>query len=94
VDTLINGTCVTLFNLYGATEEALDQASAHAAFMSAGPLEREDIIFSPDERTLHRQLMIRTILRIIVCHGGQPFTQYLPILEATQPSTDQAIPLH
>ncbi|KAG9088039.1 hypothetical protein FRC07_012688 [Ceratobasidium sp. 392] len=93
-DTLINGTCATLFELYGATEEALDQASAHAAFMSAGPLEQEDIILSPNERLLHHQLMIHTILRMIVCHGGQRFSPYLPILEATQPSTDKLIPLH
>ncbi|KAG8707482.1 hypothetical protein FRC09_001793 [Ceratobasidium sp. 395] len=94
--TLVHGTCATLFELYGVTSnsEALNQATAHAAFLSAGPLEPMDIILSSEERLLHRQLMVHTIIRLIISHGGQKFARYLPILEATQPQTEQRIPLH
>ncbi|KAG8717406.1 hypothetical protein FRC09_014336 [Ceratobasidium sp. 395] len=94
--TLIHGTCATLFELYGAASdsEALDQATAHAAFLGAGPLEPRDIILSSDEQLLHRKLMIHTILRLIISHGGEKFARYSPILEATQPLTEQQVPLH
>ncbi|KAG9076766.1 hypothetical protein FRC06_009329, partial [Ceratobasidium sp. 370] len=94
IDEQSNGTCATAFELHGATDEALDQASAHAAFLTAGPLELQDIILSPKEQTLHRQLMIYTILRLVIYNGGKRFAHYMPILEATQPSTNHLIELH
>lgn len=90
----MNGTCATAFELHGVTEEALDQKKAHSAFLAASPLEIHDILLSPVERALHRRLLVHTILRMIVRHGGEDFARYAPLLEASQPKTDRLIELH
>lgn len=90
----MNGTCATAFSVYRATEEALDQDKAHKAYLEAGPLELQDIILSPEERAFHRRLMIHTILRIVVTHGGPTFAAYAPLLEDSQPKTEHLIKLH
>lgn len=90
----MNGTCATAFEVHNATEEALDQNKAHAAYLAAGPLEPQDILLSSEERDLHRRLMIHGILRIIISNGGPHFARYMPLLEDTQPATNHIIELH
>ncbi|KAG8699950.1 hypothetical protein FRC09_006271 [Ceratobasidium sp. 395] len=94
IDTLLNGTCATAFKLHGATEEALDQEKAHTSFLAAPPLKQEDILLSPHERKLHRELMIHAILRILITHTGSPLAHYAPIINASQPNTEDVIEVH
>ncbi|KAF8596154.1 hypothetical protein BDV93DRAFT_514399 [Ceratobasidium sp. AG-I] len=94
IDAPMNGTCATAFELHDATDEALDQTKAHSAFLAASPLELQDILLSPVEKALHRRLMVHTMLRMVVDHGGDNFAQYRPLLESSQPATDCIITLH
>lgn len=90
----MNGTCATVFKIYGATPESLDQAAAFNAFLTSPPLDRNDVLLSPSEQTLHRKLMVHNILRIIIQNGGAFFTQYKPLLESTQPATSHLLEVH
>ncbi|CAE6446189.1 unnamed protein product [Rhizoctonia solani] len=94
IDDPMNGTCATAFEVYGANDEALNQSHAEAAFLSAPPLERGNILLFCVEKDLHRQLMIHTILRLVVTSGGEGLTGYLPLLEVSQLQTAQLIDLH
>ncbi|CUA70963.1 Protein furry homolog [Homo sapiens] [Rhizoctonia solani] len=94
IDTQLNGTCAMVYELWGATKEALNESAAMDSFLSARPLKPQDIVLSPSERSFYRQLMIHHILRSIVEHGGEHFTRYQSLLEATQPSTEHKIDLH
>ncbi|KAG9081400.1 hypothetical protein FRC07_014520, partial [Ceratobasidium sp. 392] len=94
IDTQENGTCATVFELLDATPEAMDYTAARSAFVAAGPLLSADILHTRDERTLHRQLMIHNILRIILKHGGPFFQQFYNLLEESQPATEHIIPVH
>ncbi|KAG9083818.1 hypothetical protein FS749_005712 [Ceratobasidium sp. UAMH 11750] len=94
IDAPVSGTCATAFEIYGATDEALDQEKARAAFLAAPCLELKDIILSDEERELHRRLMIHAVLRIIILNAGSEFGRYMPLLEASQPTTEHLIELH
>ncbi|KAG9121186.1 hypothetical protein FRC07_002966 [Ceratobasidium sp. 392] len=94
IDSAVNGTCATVFQLSGATSEALNQEKAHTAFLNAPPLEPKDILLSEEETDLHTCLMVHSILRIIVTNGGDYFSRYMPLLEALSPTTDHLIPVH
>ncbi|KAG9120580.1 hypothetical protein FRC07_003872, partial [Ceratobasidium sp. 392] len=93
-DSAMNSTCATVFQLFGATSEALDQEKAHAAFLNAPPLEPKDILLSEEETNLHTRLMVHSVLKIILTHAGDYLSRYMPLLEASLPATDHLIPLH
>ncbi|KAG8699814.1 hypothetical protein FRC08_005091 [Ceratobasidium sp. 394] len=94
IDAAINGTCATGFRVFGATDEALDQEKAHTAFLAAPPLELDDILLSEDETKLHHRLMVHAVLRLIILNAGSAFGQYMPLLEASQPTSEHLITLH
>ncbi|KAG8741879.1 hypothetical protein FRC12_015522 [Ceratobasidium sp. 428] len=94
IDSAISGTCATAFKVFGATSDALDQAKAHTAFLAAPPLELDDILLSEAETSLHHRLMVHAVLRIIIHNAGGHFSQYMRLLEASQPASEHLIELH
>ncbi|KAG9124443.1 hypothetical protein FRC07_011615 [Ceratobasidium sp. 392] len=94
IDAAVCGTYATAFRVFGATDEALNQTKAHAAFLAAPPLELGDILLSEDESQLHRRLMVHAVLRLIVLNAGSAFSQYMPLFEASQPTSEHLIELH
>ncbi|KAG8707667.1 hypothetical protein FRC11_007266, partial [Ceratobasidium sp. 423] len=94
IDSQMNGTCATAFEVTGATPEALDQQAAMDSLLAARPLNIGDILLTSEEQALHNDLMIHNILRIVVQHGGNHFGCYREILEETQPATKHLIDVH
>ncbi|TFY59897.1 hypothetical protein EVJ58_g5477 [Rhodofomes roseus] len=93
-DSQENGTCATAFELYGATEEAMQTSDLISSFMDAPPLALDVILFSTQESQDFRELLQLTVLRIIVTHGGDTFARFRAQVDAFGPLLDTRIPLH
>lgn len=65
-----NGTCATVFPLFGADPDDLLTKDLLASIDKAPPLTLDDIILSPEEQDMQRKCMIHAVLRILVKYGG------------------------
>ncbi|KAH6899239.1 hypothetical protein BKA70DRAFT_1375313 [Coprinopsis sp. MPI-PUGE-AT-0042] len=97
-DTQENGTCTTIWKLHDASLEDLDGDCFRKAFLEAPALQLEDVCLTPEEQEIVNRLMVHTILRIIVTHGGehngQDFSRYSQALESDGVETSEKIPVH
>ncbi|CDO77825.1 hypothetical protein BN946_scf184689.g3 [Trametes cinnabarina] len=93
-DALQNGTCVTAFELYGASLDHMRTADIVESLAKAPPLSLDDVLLSPEENTLMTQCLEHTVLRITVTFGGDRFARFRNEVEATIPATRDQIPLH
>ncbi len=93
-DSQENGTCATVFPLYGATDEDMQTANLLASLDAAPLLSIKDIDLTKDESALLRECLIHTILRIIVDFGGTQFTCYKADVAVCTPVTSERIPVH
>ncbi|KAJ7050632.1 hypothetical protein C8F01DRAFT_1067474 [Mycena amicta] len=93
-DAQENGTCATIFELFGARLEDMKAETLAEAFDIAAALKIDDILHSPDESRDFRQFLIWTILRIIVLEGGEGFKCFRSELAERQPGTSDKIEVH
>ncbi|THG97024.1 hypothetical protein EW026_g4916 [Hermanssonia centrifuga] len=93
-DSQENGTCATVFPLYGATDEDMQTADLSASLDAAPLLSIKDINLTKDESAFLRECLIHTILRIIVDFGGTQFTCYKADVAVCTPVTSEKIPVH
>ncbi|PSS05364.1 hypothetical protein PHLCEN_2v3920 [Hermanssonia centrifuga] len=71
-----NGTCATVYPLYGARKSDMKTSALLNSYDRAPPLKLTNILLDESERTLYRSCMIATILRIVVKHGGPVFHRF------------------
>ncbi|KAH9918031.1 uncharacterized protein B0H18DRAFT_883201 [Fomitopsis serialis] len=93
-DTQENGTCATAFELYGATEDAMQCADLMAGIVNAPPLGRNDVLFTPQESLDFKRILQHIVLQIIVTHGGDNFSRFTKDVEGFGPLLETRIPLH
>ncbi|KAI0772183.1 hypothetical protein BC629DRAFT_1291429 [Irpex lacteus] len=93
-DSQENGTCATAIRLFNANPDDMKTADLLAQMRVARELEITDIILTREEDTEYRSLIIHTILRIIVTHGGPSFAKFKNDVAASLPVTDFQIPVH
>ncbi|KAH7907965.1 hypothetical protein BJ138DRAFT_1013701 [Hygrophoropsis aurantiaca] len=89
-----NGTCATLFPLWKARTKDMLVSDLEKSFDTARNLSIDDIMLHPEEAFTLKRCLIHCILRIIVDHGGEPFTRFRKDLENSRISTDTQIELH
>jgi hypothetical protein len=94
-DSMENGTCWTLTELWNVEDKDLRAADLHRSFDRAVPLKREDILLTLDERTQLREQLIHAVLRITVGYGGQKLQSAFrsEVLKST-PATEFKIDVH
>lgn len=93
-DSQENGTCATAIRLFNANPDDMKTADLLAQMRVARELEITDIVLTHEEDTEYRSLLIHTILRIIVTHGGPSFAKFKDDVAASLPRTDFQIPVH
>ncbi len=70
-DSQENGTCATVFPLYGAADKDMQTADLLTSQDATPLLSIKDIDLTKDESALLQECLIHTILRIIVDFGGE-----------------------
>ncbi|KAH9842929.1 uncharacterized protein C8Q71DRAFT_698962, partial [Rhodofomes roseus] len=93
-DSMENGTCATVFPLFGASRSNMRTADFLAAFDNAPPLSLDNILLSADDTRTLTDMLEHTVLRIIVTHGGPEFARFQPDVDRTLPRTAERIPMH
>ncbi|KAH9832850.1 uncharacterized protein C8Q71DRAFT_878441, partial [Rhodofomes roseus] len=93
-DTMENGTCATAFELFGASEDAMQTADLMAGIINAGPLSVADILFTPEESRDFKAILQHTVLNVIATHGGEPFAHFKKDIDVFGPLLETRIPLH
>lgn len=93
-DSMENGTCATVFPLFGATCDDMKTSTFLDSFNNAPPLTRDHVLLNTSETDLFESMLEHAILRIIVSHGGETFARFKEDLAKMLPSTAESIPLH
>lgn len=89
-----NGTCATVFPLYGADRNDMKTEDLLASIGTASHLTIDDILLSAEEQDLQRKCLIHAVLRILLNHGGETYSRFKKDIEACAPSSESSIPLH
>lgn len=92
-DTQENGTCATIFPLYGATPEHMQTSDLLASQNEAPPLSISDILHTPAEVQLFQQSLEHALLRELV-NNHEAFARFRKDVDACLPGRDDHIPLH
>ncbi|KAH9839465.1 uncharacterized protein C8Q71DRAFT_821461 [Rhodofomes roseus] len=94
-DTMENGTCATAFELFGASEDAMQTSDLMAGIINAGPLSVSDVLFTPEESRDFKAILQHTVLNVIVTHGaGEPIARFKKDVDTFGPLLETRIPLH
>ena len=93
-DSMENGTCATVFPLYGTTPDDLKTSDLVNSQDRAPPLTIQDIHLTIDENALYRRCMVHCILRIFLAFGGPGFARFRDKVTASEPFTAERIPVH
>ncbi|KAJ3540608.1 hypothetical protein NM688_g6203 [Phlebia brevispora] len=93
-DAQENGTCASIFPLHGADQGDMNTDDLLKTYEQAPLLTLHDILLTPDERKLHRECMLHTLLRIVVNHGGAGFKKFEQDVRNSLPTTEDQIDVH
>ncbi|THH13425.1 hypothetical protein EUX98_g9728, partial [Antrodiella citrinella] len=93
-DNQQNGTCATVYQLFGATAEDMKTSDLIDSMQSASPLQFEDFLLTEDETQALKTRLKHTVLRIIVTFGGEAFEKFQEAVMDLTPVTEEKIPLH
>ncbi|KAI0344970.1 hypothetical protein BDW22DRAFT_1370596 [Trametopsis cervina] len=93
-DSQENGTCATAVRLIRASLEDMKTADLLKNMLTAPELAITDVIHNQQESRQYHQLLVHTILRIIVAHGGPSFERFRKAVATSLPVTEDQIPLH
>ncbi|KAI0363846.1 hypothetical protein BV20DRAFT_957447 [Pilatotrama ljubarskyi] len=92
-DSQENGTCATIFPLYGAKPEDMLTSDLLQSFDAAPSLALKDILHSPEEARLFHSSLEHSILRIIV-DSSESFARFRSAVSQCLPDKEDTIPLH
>lgn len=93
-DNMMNGTCASVYPLFEANVEDMKTADYLAKLDAAPPLTIQDIMLTTAENDLLHRCLKHNILRIILAFGGPGFARFRDKISATEPLTEDRIPVH
>lgn len=93
-DSIENGTCATAIRLFEANKDDMQTSDLLDSMSKAPELNIADIVLTGEEALDYRRLILHTILRIIVEHGGPSFTKFKDAVADTLPITPHQVPVH
>ncbi|KAI0761243.1 hypothetical protein BC629DRAFT_1443562 [Irpex lacteus] len=93
-DSQENGTCATAIRLINASLDDMRTADLVSNMKQASALDMKDVLLFDTEAAEYRSLLIHTIIRVIVTHGGSSFEKFQEHVNASLPVTAEQIPVH
>lgn len=93
-DAQENGTCATVFPLFGARSEDMKTADLLASYQRAPPLHVDDILTTPAENQRLNEAFKHAVLRIIVAHGPPGFARFSKQVAQDVVRSEDQIPVH
>jgi hypothetical protein len=83
-----------MWPLWETKTDDLDLKGFETSFKQAGPLQRDDILYTEEERDHFNKCLTHTICEIIITYGGERFFRFKPDLEKRRPSVGHGIKPH
>lgn len=90
-DSVENDTCATAIRLFEASKHDMRTSDLLDHMRTAPELSIADIMHTKEEAAEYRRLILHTILRVIVAHGGPSFQKFKSNVTHTLPVTPHQV---